>query len=72
MDQLKAAINENCPELVNWKSMVFHYDKTKHISFSEPAGTGKAWLKCPTPDVFIYPQDYILFLNGKNFNFLSL
>ena len=33
LDQLNAAVDENCPELVNRKHIVFHQDNTRpHVS----------------------------------------
>ena len=78
LDQLKATLNEKCPELVNRKCIISHQDSARpHISLM----TGQKLLQLGwevlihLPD--IAPSDFHLFrssqnsLNGKNFNSLE-
>ena len=81
LDQLKAALEEKCPELVNRKHIIFHQDNTRpHVSLM----TRKKLLQLSwevlihppySPD--IAPSGFHLFrslqnpLNGKNFNSLE-
>ena len=81
LNQLKAALNEKCPELVNRKHAVFHQDNVRlHVSVM----TGQKLLQLGwevlihlpySPD--IAPSDFHLFwslqnsLNGRNFNSLK-
>ena len=81
LDQLKAALDEKCPELVNRKRRIFHQDNTRpHV----PLVTRQK-LSQPGWEVPIHPlcspdtasSDFHLFqslqnsLNGKNFNSLE-
>ena len=81
LDQLKAALNEKHPELVNRKHIIFHQDNTRpHVSLMtrpKPLQLGWEVLIHPpySPDMAL--SDFPLFqslensLNGKNFNSLE-
>ena len=79
LDQLKAALNEKRPELVNRKYIIFHQDTTRpHVSLmTRQKLLQLGWeIHLPySPD--IAPLDFHLFwslqnsLNGKNFNSLE-
>ena len=81
LDQLKAALNEKRPELVNRKRIIFLPDNTRlHVSLmtrQKPLELGwEVRIHLPySPD--IAPSDFHLFwslqnsINGKNFNFLE-
>ena len=81
LDQLKAALNKKCPELVNRKCVIFHQDNARpHVSLT----TRQKLLQLDW-EVLIHPpyspdsvpSDFHLFrswhssLNGKNFNSLE-
>ena len=81
LDQLKAALNENCPELVNRKHIIFHQDNARpHVSLiTRQKLLQLGWgvlihLPC-SPD--ITTSDFHLFwslqisLKGKNVNSLE-
>ena len=44
IDQLKAALDEKCPELVNRKCITFHQDNARPHVFDDQAKTVTAWL----------------------------
>ena len=45
LDQLKAALEEKCPELVNRKHIIFHQDNTRpHVSLMTRQKLLTAWL----------------------------
>ena len=46
LDQLKAALDEKCPELVNRERIIFHQDSARlHVSLmTDQAKTVTAWL----------------------------
>ena len=81
LDQLKAALDKKCPELVNRKHIIFHQDNTRpHVSLmTRQKLLQLGWevlIYLPySPD--IAPLDFHLFrslqnfLNGKNFNSLE-
>ena len=81
LDQLRAALSEKHPELVNKKCIIFHQDNARpHASLmSRQKLLGLSWevlIHQPySPD--IAPLDFYLFwslqkfLNGKNFNSLE-
>ena len=81
LNQLKAALNEKCPELVNRKHAVFHQDNVRpHVSVMTGQKLSQlGWevlIHLPySPD--IAPSDFHLFwslqnsLNGKYFNSLE-
>ena len=81
LDQLKAALDKKCPELVNRKCITFHQDNTRpYVSLMTRQKLlqlgWKVQIHLPySPDVA--PSDFHLFrslqnsLNGKNFNSLE-
>ena len=81
LDQLKAALEEKCRELVNRKCVIFHQDNARpHVSLMTrlkllQLGWEVLINASYSPD--IAPSDFHLFqslqnsLNGKNFNFLE-
>ena len=81
LDQLKAALDKKCPELVNRKRIIFHRDTTRpHVSLmtrQKLLQLGREVLihLLYSPDTA--PLDFHLFrslqnsLNGKNFNSLE-
>ena len=81
LDQLKAALNEKCPELVNRKRIIFHQENARpRVSLMTRQKLLQLGWEVPThppysPD--IAPSDFHLFrslqnsLNGKNFNSLE-
>ena len=81
LDQLKTALDEKCPELVNRIHIIFHQDNAKsHVSLMPRQKLLQlGWevlIHLPySPD--IAPSDFHLFwclknsLNGKNFNSLE-
>ncbi|XP_018366071.1 PREDICTED: histone-lysine N-methyltransferase SETMAR-like [Trachymyrmex cornetzi] len=81
LDQLKAAIDEKRPELVNQKGVVFHQHNVRsHISLqSRQKLVQLGWDVLPHPPYSpdLAPSDYHLFrvlqksLNGKSFNSLE-
>ena len=80
-DQLKAALNEKHPELVNSKCIIFHEDNARpHVSLmtrQKQLQLGWEVLIHPLYSPGIAPSDFHLFrslqnsLNGKNFNSLE-
>ena len=81
LDQLKAALNEKCPELVNRKHITFHQDNVRpHVSLmtsQKLLQLGWEVLIHPVYSPDIAPSDFHLFwsfqnsLNGKNFSSLK-
>ena len=81
LDQLKAALNEKHPELVNRKRIIFHQDNARpHVSLmtrQKLLQVGWEVLIHPPYSPDITPLDFHLFrslqnsLNGKNFNSLE-
>ena len=81
LDQLKAALNEKRPELVNRKRIIFHQDNARpHVSLmtrQKPLELGWEVLIHPTYSPDITPSDIHLFQslwnspNGKNVNSLE-
>ena len=81
LDQLKAALNKKCPELVNRKRIIFHQDYARrHVSLmtrQKLLQLGWEVLIHPSYSPDIVPSDFHLFrssqnsLNGKNFNSLE-
>ena len=81
LDQLKAALDEKCPELVNRKHIIFHQDNARpHVSLMTRQKLLQLGWEVPihppySPD--IAPLDFHLFrslqnfLNGKHFNSLE-
>ena len=76
LNQLKAALNEKCPALVNRRLIIFHQDNTRpHVSFmtrQKLLQLGWEVLIHPPYSPDIAPSDFHLFwslqnsLNGKN------
>ena len=81
LDQLKSALDEKCPELVNRKRIIFHQDNERpHVSLmtrQKLLQLGWEVLIHPQYSPDIAPSDFHLFrslqnsLNGKNFNSLE-
>ena len=81
LDQLKAALDEKCPELVNRKCIIFHQDNTRpHVSLmTRQKLLQLVWevLILPPYSPDIAPLYFHLFrslqnsLNGKNFSSLE-
>ena len=81
LDQLKAALDEKHPELVNRKRIIFHQDNARlHVSLmtrQKLLQFGWEVLIHPPYSPDIAPSDFHLFwslqnsLNGKNFNSLE-
>ena len=81
LDQLKAALDKKCPELVNRKCIIFHQDNARlHVSLmtrQKLVQLGWEVLIHPPYSPDIAPLDFYLFrslqnsLNGKNFNSLE-
>ena len=81
LDQLKAALDEKHPELVNRKRIIFHQDHTRpHVSLmtrQKLLRLGWEVLVHPPYSPDIAPSDFHLFqslensLNGKNFSSLE-
>ena len=81
LDQLKAALDEKCPELVNRKCIIFHQDNARpHVSLmtrQKLLQLGWEVLIHPPCSPDIAASDFHLFrslqisLNGKNFNSLE-
>ena len=81
LDQLKAALDEKRPELVNRKGIIFHQHNTRlHVSLmtrQKLLQLGWEVLIYPPYSPDIAPSDFHLFqslqnsLNGKNFNSLE-
>ena len=81
LDQLKAALNEKCPELVNRKRIIFHQDNTRlHVSLmtrQKLLQLGWEVLIHPPYSPDIAPSDFHWFrslqnsVNGKNFHSLE-
>ena len=79
LDQLKAALDEKCPELVNRKHIIFHQDNARlHVSLmtrQKLLQLGWEVLIYPPYSPDIEPSDSHLFqslqnsLNGKKFQF---
>ena len=81
LDQLKAALKEKRPELVNRKRIIFHQDNARpHVSLmtrQKLLRLGREVLIHPLYSPDVAPSDFHLFrylhnsLNGKNFNSLE-
>ena len=81
LDQLKVALDEKCPELVNRKCIIFHQDNARsHVSLmtrQKLLQLGWEVLIHPPYSPDIAPSDFHLFrslqnsLNGKNVNSLE-
>ena len=81
LDQLKAALDKKCPELVNRRHIIFHQDDARpHGSLmtrQKLLQLGWEFLIHPPYSTDIAPLDFHLFqslqnsLNGKNFNSLG-
>ncbi|XP_032467124.1 nucleotide triphosphate diphosphatase NUDT15 isoform X1 [Phocoena sinus] len=81
LDQLKAALDEKRPELVNRKRIIFHQDTTRpHVSLMTRQKLSQLGWEVLIPPPYspdIAPSDFHLFrslqnsLNGRNFNSLE-
>ena len=81
LDQLKEALDEKCPELINRKRIIFHQDNARpHVSLMTRQKLLQLdWevLIHPPYSLDIAPSDFHLFrslqnsLNGKNFSSLE-
>ena len=81
LDQLKAALDEKCPELVNRKCIIFHQDTARPHVFWWPdkncySLAGKFWFTHPIHQTLHLWNSICLglyknSLNGKNFNSLE-